>query len=89
MRRPKPVDELPRQARAAFSGARPVAETTAEPFRTIKEASLALGVPPYSLRRAAKAGVFPVYRPFSSRWVVRLSEIEAAIEASRVGRIGE
>lgn len=59
---------------------------TYETYCTIPEASERLGVPPYALRAAAKRGLFPLYRPFSNRWAVKISEIEAAIAQTRMGR---
>ncbi len=50
---------------------------------TIKAAAGALGIKDYALRRAIKAGLVPSYRAFSSRWMVRLSDLEAAIQAHR------
>ena len=61
---------------------------TTKPYLTIKEASELLGVPAYALRRAAKRGEVPMYRPFSNRWLVKLSEVEAAIRASQVTGAG-
>ena len=59
-----------------------------EPLLTIPAAAKKLGVPVYAVRRAAKAGLFPVYHPFSNRQMVRLSDVEAAILEGR-GRGGE
>ncbi|CAN0487284.1 unnamed protein product [Phaeothamnion confervicola] len=59
--------------------------TEAEPYRSLPEASEILGVPAYALRAAAKRGLFPLYRPFSNRWAVKISEIEAAIAQTRAG----
>jgi predicted site-specific integrase-resolvase len=59
-----------------------MSEPTTEPYRTIAQASKLIGVPVYALRRAAKRGDIPMYRPFSGRWVVKLSEVEAAIRQS-------
>jgi len=41
--------------------------------------------PEYALRAAAKRGLFPLYRPFSNRWAVRISEIETAVAQTRAG----
>jgi len=59
---------------------------TNETYLSIPEASDRLGVPQYALRAAAKRGLFPVYRPFSKRWAVKISEIEAAIAQTYSGR---
>jgi hypothetical protein len=56
-----------------------------EPYRSLKKASELLGVPTYALRSAAKRGDFPMYQPFSKRWVVKISEVETAIRNLRVG----
>ena len=59
---------------------------TNETYCTIPEASERLGVPQYALRAAAKRGLFPLYRPFSKRWAVKISEIESAIAQTQIGR---
>ncbi|PHJ50581.1 hypothetical protein VF02_38130 [Nostoc linckia z1] len=56
-----------------------------ETLLTIAEAAKALGVYEWALRRAVKRGSVPHYTPFNSRKLVRLSEVIAAIEASRTG----
>ena len=56
-----------------------------EPRVTLKAAAAAVGVPYFKMRRAAKLGLFPVYRFANSRALVRLSEVDAAINASRDG----
>lgn len=55
-----------------------------EPLLTIKAAAEKLGVHEWALRRAIKAGTIPSYTPFNSRKLVRLSEIIAVVEASRL-----
>jgi excisionase family DNA binding protein len=55
-----------------------------EPFHTIKQAAGTLGLQYHQLQRGIKAGMFPAYR-VGSRLRVRLSEIVAVIEASKVG----
>lgn len=60
-----------------------------EAYLSIPQASERLGVPEYALRAAAKAGLFPLYRPFSKRWAVKISEIEAAIAQTRAGGSGQ
>lgn len=62
---------------------------TNEPYCSIPEASERLGVPEYALRAAAKQGLFPLYAPFSKRWAVKISEIEAAIALTQMGRAGQ
>ena len=57
-----------------------------EPLRTIASVAKELNLPPWKLRRAAKQGVFPTYTLLNSRRLVKLSEVVAAIEASR--RVG-
>jgi hypothetical protein len=56
-----------------------------EKLTTVKKAADTLGLPPWKLRRAAKAGAFPTYTVLNSRRLVRLSEVIAAIEASKKG----
>lgn len=56
-----------------------------QPLLTIKEAAQRLGVHEWALRRAVKRGDIPAYTPFNSRKLVRLSEVIAVIEASKVG----
>jgi excisionase family DNA binding protein len=56
-----------------------------EPYVTINQAAEALGIHPWALRRAVKAGAIPAYAPFNSRRLVRQSEVVAAIQASKVG----
>lgn len=56
-----------------------------EKLRTIPDAAKELGVYEWALRRAVKRGSVPHYTPFNSRKLVRLSEVIAAIEASRAG----
>ena len=61
-----------------------LASQVAEPFHTIKLAAETLGLQYHQLQRGIKAGVFPAYR-LGGRLRVRLSEIVAVIEASKVG----
>ena len=56
-----------------------------EKLITLKAAAETLGLPTWKLSRAAKHGVFPVYRILNTRRLVKLSEVMAAIEASRQG----
>ncbi|TPL54942.1 helix-turn-helix domain-containing protein [Mesorhizobium sp. B2-4-4] len=56
-----------------------------EPLLKIKEAAERLNVHPWALRRAVKSGAIPAYQPFNGRKLVRLTEIVAAINASKVG----
>lgn len=60
-----------------------IAET--EPLLTIKETADSLGLPYFKIQRAARAGLFPTYKIYNSRRLVRLSEVIAIIEASRQG----
>lgn len=59
--------------------------TIPEKLVTLKEAAARLGLPAFKVFRAAKAGIFPTYRLFNTRKLVRLSEVIAAIEASKEG----
>lgn len=56
-----------------------------EPFLTLQQAAKELGVHVWALRRAVKAGTIPAYAPFNGRKLVRLSEVVAAINASKIG----
>lgn len=60
------------------------APQVAEPFYSIKEAAEILGLKYHHLQRGIKAGIFPAYR-VGGRLRVRLSEVIAVIEASKVG----
>jgi len=60
-----------------------------EPLLTYKAAASALGIPYFKIQRAAKAKLFPTYRLFNGRRLLRLSEVVAAINATRDGGIGE
>jgi excisionase family DNA binding protein len=55
-----------------------------EAFFTIRQAAEILGLKYHQLQRGIKAGIFPAYR-VGGRLRVRLSEIVAVIEASKVG----
>ena len=56
-----------------------------EKLVTLNVAAEKLGVHLWALRRAVKAGIIPAYAPFNGRKLVRLSEVIAAIEASKIG----
>jgi hypothetical protein len=56
-----------------------------EKLVTLKDAAIALGIPTFKVTRAARAGAFPTYTLFNKRKLVRLSEVVAAIEASKTG----
>ncbi len=58
-----------------------------EKLITLKEAAEALGLPAFKIYRAAKIGVVPTYSIYNSRRLVRLSEVVAAINASRQGQV--
>ena len=62
---------------------------TPEPYRTLAQASKLLGIPTYALRRAVKRGEIQSYQPFSKRWFVKVSEVEAAIQAADTGEVGQ
>jgi hypothetical protein len=62
-----------------------VPETPPEKLITIKGAADTLGLSAWKLSRAAKQGLIPTYRLLNSRRLVKLSEVLAAIEASRQG----
>lgn len=56
-----------------------------EPEKLLALALIAsiLGIPVYTVRRAAKNGEFPIYRVGRGRARARLSEVVAAINAAR------
>jgi excisionase family DNA binding protein len=56
-----------------------------EPYLNLKEAAKQLQRPYFQIQKAVKEGRIPSYRPFGRRPLVRLSEVVAVIEASRVG----
>lgn len=56
-----------------------------EPFLTIKQAAGRLNLPYWKLQRAIKSGEIPSYAPFNKRRLVRLSEIVAHIEDTKIG----
>lgn len=56
-----------------------------EPLLTLQQAAKELGVHAWALRRAVKSGNVPAYQPFNGRKLVRLSEVVAAINASKIG----
>lgn len=58
-----------------------------EKLVTLQQAADALGVPYFKLQRAARAGIIPTYSLYNSRRLVRLSEVVAAIEATRQGGV--
>ena len=58
---------------------------SAEPFLTVRDAADQLGLPYFKVQRAVKAGLVASYRILNGRRLVRLSELIAAIEASRDG----
>lgn len=58
-----------------------------EPLLTLKAAGAARNIPIFKLRKAAKQGAFPIYRVGNGRALCRLSEVDAAINASRDGGV--
>ena len=56
-----------------------------ERLSTIKEAAKEIGAKEWQLRRAVKAGHIPSYTPYSSRRMVKLSEVIAHIDSCREG----
>jgi hypothetical protein len=61
--------------------------SSTEKLLTFRDAATQLGVPYFKIQRAARSELFPTYRFFNSRPLVRLSEVLAAVEASRVGEV--
>lgn len=56
-----------------------------EKLLTYKGAAAALGIAYFKIQRAARSGIFPTYRLLNSRPLVKLSEVMAAIEATKAG----
>jgi excisionase family DNA binding protein len=54
-----------------------------EEFLSLKEAAERLNLQYHQLQRAARKGMFSIYKPFGRRIYVRLSEVSAAIEAAQ------
>jgi len=63
----------------------PILPLQQEKLLTLKAAAKKLNLPVFKITRAAKAGLFPTYTLLNKRKLVRLSEVIAAIEASRKG----
>lgn len=59
-----------------------------EKLLTYKAVSDALGIPYFKIQRAANAKLFPTYRLLNGRALLRLSEVVAAIDATRDGDSG-
>jgi excisionase family DNA binding protein len=59
--------------------------STPEPLLTIAEACAVYNRKPHAFRRAIKAGTLPSYRLGNGRILLRASDVEVAIEASRSG----
>lgn len=62
-----------------------IRQTVPERLLTINEAAKVLGLHAWKLRRAVKTGIVPSYKILNARRLVRLSDIQAVIEASREG----
>jgi len=60
-------------------------EQRTEQLLTLTAIADVLGVPPFKMRRAAKSGLFPVYRIGNKRALARLTEVVAAVEAASKG----
>jgi hypothetical protein len=58
-----------------------------EKYITLHEAADIFGLPYFKILRAAKQKVIPTYTIFNSRRLVRASEVEAIIVASREGGV--
>ncbi|MGX5709268.1 excisionase family DNA-binding protein [Brucella lupini] len=56
-----------------------------ESLLTIQQAAEQLGVHVWALRRAVTSGTIPAYQPFNGRKLVRLTEVVAAINATKIG----
>jgi hypothetical protein len=58
----------------------PISNQVTERLMTLREVSVALSVPLFVVRRAAKNGEFPIYYIGNRRQRTRLSEVIAAVE---------
>ena len=58
-----------------------------EKMLTFKAAAALLNLPYYKIQRAARLGQIPTYRLMNSRPLVKLSDIEIAIQASKSGGV--
>ncbi|WP_409432775.1 helix-turn-helix domain-containing protein [Litorimonas sp. RW-G-Af-16] len=56
-----------------------------EPYSTIKEAAKSLGLKPWALRKAVKDDLIPAYKFIGNRWMVKISEVGAAITTFNQG----
>lgn len=54
-------------------------------YATLKDVAKLINIPVWKLSRAAKLGLFPTYSVLNTRRLVKLSEVIAAIQASRQG----
>ncbi len=66
-------------------GSNSTPSTTAERLLTLRKAADAVGAKYWHIQRAARAGHFPVYRPYNTRPLVKLSEVVAYIDSCRQG----
>lgn len=56
-----------------------------EALITLKQAATSLGLPYFKIQRAARQRIIPTYSVYNSRRLVRLSEVVAVINGTRVG----
>ena len=63
----------------------PVSASPPERLTTINETAEILGLPPWKIARAVKARLVPSYRFLNGRILLRVSEVEAAINATKQG----
>lgn len=61
--------------------------TKLEPYRSIRQAAHLLGIKPWALRKAVKDGLVPGYKFIGNKWMVKLSEVEAAIHTFNQGGV--
>ena len=61
--------------------------SSVEKYITLHEAADLFGLPYFKLLRAAKRRLIPTYTIFNSRRLVRASEVQAVINASRDGSV--
>jgi len=54
-------------------------------YLTLKQAAFELNLPYFKIQRAAKRGLFPVYKILNSRPLVRIVDIKAAAKRSGEG----
>jgi excisionase family DNA binding protein len=64
----------------------PIMDTlSVEKLVTLSEAAERLGVPYFKVQRAVRAGLIPTYTFYNTRRLVKMSEVNTVIDATRQG----